>query len=240
VNAPHNAENAAPLWVDLFGIDPDWPAPMTFAYADPPYLGCCRLYDHDHGDDYLCWDDIDTHNLLIDRLVNDYPDGWALSCHTPSLRHLLPLCPDDVRVGAWVKPFHAYKKGVRPAYAWEPVIYRGGRNKKPPAPPKGGKAITPKDFIVDRSDEPDLFTTPAVACNITLRKGLTGAKPERVCEWVLDLLNVRPGDEVDDLFPGTGVMGWVAEERTRPDAERFCSDCFAGLESSEHHEKCVS
>ena len=171
--------------------------PVKFAYADPPYLGCCRLYDHHHPDG-LCWDDPATHRKLIDRLVTEFPDGWVLSCHTPSLATLLPMCPDDVRIGAWVKPFHAYKKGVRPAYAWEPVIYSGGRNKKPPAPPKGGKAITPKDFI---------------SCNITLKKGLTGAKPEPVCEWVLDLLNVQHGDEVVDLFPGTGVMGRVAAAR---------------------------
>jgi hypothetical protein len=63
------------------------------------------------------------------------------------------------------------------------------------APPlKGGKHNTPKDFIV----EP-----------ITLRKGLTGAKPEKVCKWVLDLLNFQPGDTCADLYPGTGAMGRV-------------------------------
>ena len=173
-------------------------SPATFAYADPPYLGCCRLYDHHHPDG-LCWDDVDTHRRLLDRLTTDYPDGWALSCHVPSLRHLLPLCPEDVRVAAWVKPFHAYKKGVRPAYAWEPVIYRSAHNTNPPAPEKGGKAITPKDFV---------------SANITLRKGLTGAKPPAVCDAILDWLNVQPGDELVDLFPGTGVMGRVAQLRT--------------------------
>lgn len=182
---------------------------MRFAYADPPYLGCCRLYDHHHPDG-LCWDDSATHRKLIDRLVVEYPDGWALSCHTPSLATLLPVCPDDVRVGAWVKPFHAYKKGVRPAYAWEPLLYRGGRNTKPPVPEKGGKAITPKDFVIA---EPMPEDPPAIACNITLRKGLTGAKPEAVCAWILDLLNVQPGDTVNDLYPGTAVMGRVAATR---------------------------
>ena len=38
------------------------------------------------------------------------------------------MCPAGVRVGAWVKTFCAFKKGVRPAYAWEPVIFTGGRN----------------------------------------------------------------------------------------------------------------
>lgn len=181
---------------------------MKFAYADPPYLGCCRLYQHHHPDG-LCWDDPETHHQLIDRLTTEYPDGWALSCHTPSLKTLLPMCPDDTRIGAWVKPFHIYKKGVRPAYAWEPILYRGGRNVGHPPPPKGGKATTPKDFfIAEDGDLLDALTTPAVACNITLKKGLTGAKPLPVCDWVLHLLGFLPGeDTLDDLYPGTGAMG---------------------------------
>lgn len=109
-------------------------------------------------------------------------------------------------MAAWCKSFCAFKKGVRPAYAWEPVIFVGGRNPNKghaaAIPEKGGKQTTPKDFIV----EP-----------ITLRKGLVGAKPEKVCRWILDLLNVQPGDEVVDLYPGTGVMGRVAAEVTFAD-----------------------
>ena len=168
-------------------------ASYSFAYADPPYLGQARHY-RDHPEAAV-WDDPETHRALIGRLVDEYPDGWALSCSSPSLKTLLPMCPDDVRIGAWVKPFHVFKKGVRPAYAWEPVIYRGGRNQNHPPPPKGGTATTPKDWH---------------SANITLRKGLTGSKPESVCRWVLDLLGYLPGDRVDDLFPGTGVMGRVA------------------------------
>lgn len=167
---------------------------MRFAYADPPYLGCCRRYGHEHPDG-LCWDDLTTHKILIERLVSGYPDGWALSSSSPALRELLPLCPDDVRVGAWVKSFCVFKKGVRPAYSWEPVLYRGGRNRNHPPPPKGGKQTTPKDYI---------------EAPITLRKGLTGAKPPMVCAWILDLLGCREGDQVDDLYPGTGAMGAAA------------------------------
>lgn len=135
------------------------------------------------------------HVLFINEMHKRYPDGWALSASSSSLRSILPLCPKDVRIASWVKPFHAYKKGVRPAYAWEPVIYRGGRNKNHPPPEKGGKATTPKDWI---------------ACNITLHKGLTGAKPEAVCEWIIALMGARRGeDSFDDLFPGTGVFGRV-------------------------------
>jgi hypothetical protein len=171
---------------------------MNFAYADPPYLGKCgKFYDHFHPDG-LCWDDLTTHKLLIERLTGGYPDGWALSSSSAALQQILPLCPPGVRIAAWVKPFCIFKKGVRPAYAWEPVIFAGGRNKNHPPPVKGGKQTTPKDYI---------------ALPITLRKGLTGAKPPGFCRWVLDLLNYLPGDGLDDLFPGTGVMAASAAER---------------------------
>ena len=46
-----------------------------------------------------------------------------------------------------------------------------------------------------------------VAAGITLRRGLTGAKPEAFVAWLFDLLGVQGNDEVTDLFPGTGVVG---------------------------------
>lgn len=174
---------------------------MRFAYADPPYLGQGRRHYADHPA-HAEFDDLRGHRRLIERLVNEFADGWALSCSSSSLRALLPLCPEDVRVAAWVKPFCAFKRGVRPAYAWEPVIFRGGRNPSAghphPPPQKNGVQTTPKDFH---------------SASITLQRGLTGAKPESFCDWVLDLLNVQPRDSVVDLFPGTGVMGRVAAAR---------------------------
>jgi hypothetical protein len=166
---------------------------VRFAYADPPYLGCGHLYAAHHPD-ALVWDDPETHRQLIDRLVTDYPDGWALSLSVPSLRTLLPMCPDDVRIASWVKPFAAFKRNVRIAYTWEPVIYWHGR-------------LSSKDGANPNRDH--------LAEPITLRRGLTGAKPERFCRWVLDLLGWVPGE---DLFPGTGVMGRVVAhaERERP------------------------
>jgi hypothetical protein len=154
---------------------------LRFAYADPPYLGQARKHYGSGAREV-------NHRVLIGTLSDLYPDGWVLSCSSPSLRDLLPLCPPDVRVLAWVKPFHCYKKGVSPAYAWEPVIFRGGRIR--PQPPYE----TPKDFV---------------SANITLRKGLVGAKPEVFCRWLFDCLNAQPGDQLDDLFPGSGVVGRV-------------------------------
>lgn len=167
---------------------------MKFAYADPPYIGQAkRHYSHDP----LCAE-VD-HAELIARLCREFPDGWALSASAPSLAIIMPMLPAGVRIAVWCKSFCAFKKGVRPCYAWEPIIFCGGRNPsnghKHAPPEKNGKQTTPKDFIV----EP-----------ITLKKGLVGAKPEKVCRWILELLNVQIGDEVVDLFPGTGAMGRAA------------------------------
>jgi hypothetical protein len=42
-----------------------------------------------------------------------------------------------------------------------------------------------------------------------LRKGLTGAKPPKVCEWIIKLLGAQQGDTFDDIFPGTGIFSTV-------------------------------
>lgn len=151
---------------------------LRFAYADPPYIGQAKKhYSHDPR----CAE-VD-HAALIETL-NGF-DGWALSASSPSLRVILPLCPTDVRVMAWVKPFCAFKVNVNPAYAWEPVIVRGGRK-------RGRDLPTVRDWF---------------SHVITLKKGLVGVKPEKVCHWIFDVLGMRPGDEFHDLFPGSGAVG---------------------------------
>lgn len=157
---------------------------MRVAYADPPYLGCCGQYGHHHPDD-RCWNDPETHQLLIAHLELEYPDGWALSLHTPSLRAILPLCPADVRVMAWVKPFASFKPGVNPAYAWEPVIVRGGRGHR------ARTETTVRDWC---------------AVPITLKRGFVGAKPAAFCSWLFEILGLQSGDEMVDLFPGSGAV----------------------------------
>ena len=157
---------------------------VKFAYADPPYLGCCARYEHHHPDG-LCWDDDYTHALLIQRLCLDFPDGWALSLSTPSLQTILPMCPADCRVSAWVKPFAVFKPNVNPAYAWEPVIWRDGRQ------PRARTEPTVRDWYSE---------------GITLKKGLVGAKPVGFVLWLFDLLGLQENDTVTDLYPGTGVV----------------------------------
>jgi hypothetical protein len=162
---------------------------MRVAYADPPYIGQAkRHYSHDPR----CAE-VD-HAELVAKL-NGY-DAWALSLSSPTLRIILPLCPEDVRVMAWVKPFASFKPNVNPAYAWEPVIVRGGRKRNRREP-------TVRDFV---------------SCNITLRKGLSGAKPEPFCFWLFDVLGMQSGDEFDDLYPGTGGVSraWAAYQSQLP------------------------
>lgn len=165
---------------------------MKFAYADPPYLGLASFYKNAHPE-WDRWNDPSSHKELIDRICSEYPDGWAMSLHTPSLRTILPMCPEDCRVLAWVKPFASFKVGIGLAYAWEPVILRGGRKRKKLEP-------TTRDWA---------------AVNMTLRKGLTGAKPAAFVHWLLDALHVLPGDQVDDLFPGSGGVSDVIDGRLR-------------------------
>lgn len=160
---------------------------MRFAYADPPYPGCIGKYSDSDGP----YRAEVNHPLLVAHLLDEFPDGWALSTGEPSLRYVLNLCPDDVRVCVWVKPFASFKPGVTLAYTWEPVILYGGRR-------RSRSEATVRDHL----SEP-----------ITLKKGLAGAKPRRFCSWVLDLLGWQPGDELVDLFPGSGVMGEVVAGR---------------------------
>lgn len=149
--------------------------PITVAIADPPYIGCAGFYEENTEVD---------HQDLIGRLVADYPDGWALCLHSPSLKQILNMCPDDVRVMAWVKPFAVFKPNVNPAYSWEPVIVRGGR-----------KRTRQQDTVRDW-----------VSANITLRRGMVGAKPDEFSYWLFEVLNLRPGDTLVDIFPGSGAI----------------------------------
>lgn len=156
---------------------------MRFAYADPPYLGCSVKLYGDHPEAYV-YDTIEGHKALIERLSDEFPDGWALSMTSSNLHDLLPLCPRTARIMPWVKPFAVFKPNVGVAYAWEPVIFMGGRKRT-------RQQATVRDWC---------------AVNITLKRGFTGAKPAAFVFWLMDVLNVQEGDTVSDLFPGSGAV----------------------------------
>ena len=156
---------------------------MRFAYADPPYLGQSVKHYGGHPE-AAAFDDPETHRALIERLCTDY-DGFALSLSVPSLRTIWAMCPDDVRLCAWVKPFAAFKKNVTLAYAWEPVIIRPLRRPSTDEP-------TVRDWI---------------SAPITLQQGTHGAKPAAFCRWLFDFAGLERDDDFDDLFAGSGAVG---------------------------------
>jgi len=157
---------------------------MRLAYADPPYPGRAHLYA-DHPD-YA--GEVD-HVALIETLCKY--DGWALSTSAAALRDLLPVCPDDIRVLAWVK--HSVN------VSWEPVIVKSAR----PIDTQG-----PRDWI---HVEPEAFQWRPKPDSYVI-----GQKPVPFCEWMFLWLGAEQGDTLDDLFPGSGAVGkawdrWIAQ-----------------------------
>lgn len=158
---------------------------MRFAYADPPYLGQARKH---YSDDPQCAE-VD-HLALVQRL--ETYDGWALSLSSTSLYRVLSCCEraglseerGDYRVGAWVKPFASFKPGVGVAYSWEPIVIRGARK-------RGRTQDTVRDWV---------------SANITLQRGVSGAKPDAFCYWLFEVLNAQTDDTLDDLYPGSGAV----------------------------------
>lgn len=155
---------------------------MKLGYADPPYIGCAHLY-RDHPD---FAGEVD-HAALIKRLQSEFA-GWVLhaSATPDSMAILAPLVKGTgARWCQWTKPFAAFKRNVPVAYAWEPVII------KPARKPVVSKRLVMRDWI----SEP-----------ITMKRGLTGAKPEAVCHWAFELMGAIPTDDLVDIFPGTGAV----------------------------------
>jgi hypothetical protein len=153
--------------------------PMKIGYADPPYPGCAHLYAA--HEDFA--GEVD-HAVLIQQLQANF-DGWVLHTSSVALPQIAPLVPAGARIMAWVKGFAAFKRNVSVAYAWEPVIV------KPARKPVVSKRLVMRDWI----ESP-----------ITLRRGLTGAKPEKVCHWAFEVVGARPEDDLCDLYPGTGAV----------------------------------
>jgi hypothetical protein len=162
---------------------------LKFAYADPPYYKRGKAdYGHLHEEAHV-WDVKENQRALLQRLKDEYPDGWAMSCNPSDLSWLL-VGHDDVRIAAWVKTFHQ----IRPTsvqYSWEPVLFMGGRVIK-------GRNPLVRDHL---------------SCAVAMKKGLKGAKPDKFNDWILDMLGYEVGDQFDDLFVGTNSMGEAIERR---------------------------
>lgn len=160
--------------------------PKRLAYADPPYPGLSRKY---YRDEPTYAGEVD-HAALIERL-KAY-DGWALSTSARALRDLLPLCPPEARTCPWVKPNGVSSKSRGAHNTWEALIVVPARERQPGF----------RDW---------LSAKPA-------RGGgtLPGRKPLAFCAFLFQQLGASPGDELDDLFPGSGVVGRAFAEFKRP------------------------
>jgi hypothetical protein len=108
-----------------------------------------------------------------------------------ALRDLLPLCPPEARVASWVKPIGARAGTLGIHNVWEPLIVVPGRRLRPAC----------RDMLVAQ---------PA-------RHGgdLPGRKPLAFCAWMFGLLGLEPGDQLEDAFPGTGIVGRAWAELSR-------------------------
>jgi hypothetical protein len=160
-------------------------SPMHFAYADPPYPGRARRYYGEHPD-YA--GEVD-HAALLERLQRY--DGWALSTSSDSLAGVLSLCvAQDLRVevAAWCRAARPHPI-ARVVTAWEPVVYIPGRRAR-----QSGAAVA------------DALVGVAARARATLPAYVIGAKPPEFCRWVFELLGATIGDELDDLFPGSGIV----------------------------------
>ena len=161
--------------------------PMRFAYADPPYPGLARKYYQDQA---TYAGEVD-HGALIASLAGGDYAGWALSTSAKALRDVLPLCPPEARVCPWVKPIGAAPATYGAHNTWEPLIVVRGRALRPGF----------RDWL----------------CAQPARGGgeLPGRKPIAFCAFLFQQLGMLPGDELVDLFPGTGVVGRAWSEMCR-------------------------
>lgn len=163
--------------------------PLRLAYADPPYPGLAKRY---YGREPTYAGEVD-HAALIASLKYSY-DGWALSTSSKALRDVLQLCPPEAHVCPWVKPIGVSSRTRGLHSTWEPLIVVPAREIEPGV----------RDW---------LRAMPA-------RGGgsLMGRKPGEFCAFLFRALGALPGDTLDDLFPGTGIVGRAWSEWCRVSA----------------------
>jgi len=160
------------------------------AYADPPYPGQARGRYRGGSEVNL--------PLLVEYLRSF--DGWALSTSTPALREVWNLCP-EARCASWVKTYAA-NGWSRVRYSWEPVLFVSDR--------RGVEVGAPSSGVRDA-----LVAAPVTAVDSwqEVRGRGAGAKPPAFTAWLLDLLDVEEGDDLLDVFPGSGGVARAAGAR---------------------------
>lgn len=187
--------------------------PLRLAYADPPYIGLSRKY---YGDQPSYAGEVD-HDELVSRLASY--DGWALSCSSASVAAIAGILTRrsiEARLAVWVR-----RPAPHPTAAivtsWEGVWFRPARSRR------------------DASSEAvrDVLLDVHARIRPTLPGAVIGMKPPAFCEWVFQLLGAMPGDELDDLFPGSGIVArtwrqWTGDPSFAPAHSTIWSAAAAG------------
>lgn len=169
---------------------------MLLAYADPPYPGNAARY---YGRHPAFAGEVD-HAALLSMLATY---GWALSTSARALPRVLAECVAQdltVRVAAWIRGPRAHAT-AHVVNAWEPVVFAGGRHLA--------------------AGVPDVLLGVVPRARPTLPSSVVGMKPPRFAEWVFRLLGARLGDELMDLYPGSGIVGrtWELYQGRDPSAD---------------------
>jgi len=169
---------------------------LRLAYADPPYPGKAHYYRADPA--YAGEVDIPD---LLSRLATY--DGWALSTSAAALPDLLAASRDAgavIRVAVWFRRARPHAT-ARILNAWEPVVFAGGRKRI-----AGGYLGDTSPLEARPLQVLDSLVGVTPRRRPTLPENCLGMKPPRFCEWVFKLLGALPGDRLDDLFPGSGIV----------------------------------
>jgi hypothetical protein len=158
---------------------------VRVAIADPPYPGNSEKLYGNHRD-YA--GEVD-HEELIERLEDEFPDGWALCTGAKNAWEVMNLCP-PVRQLIWRKPGTPFGDGF--LWTYEPVLLRRCR---PPERPHVADMVyaVPQGMLTTFREKP--------------QGHVTGAKPPPFCRWLFRCMGLHPDDEVVDLFPGSGAIG---------------------------------
>lgn len=97
------------------------------------------------------------------------------------------MCPVGIRVCAWrrqVRPTRSH----RPLSAWEPLLVYGGRELPTDRPQE----------VINHLDYRGRYDSYPGA--------LVGMKPPEFAVWMFAQLGAQPGDQLDDLYPGSGAV----------------------------------
>lgn len=175
---------------------------MKLAIADPPYppfvgagglkARASRWYGngqrsatdrpadvHPEADE---WDNPLRHQRLLCDLFGQY-HGFAIATSPDGIAAYGSL-PAAMRIMAWVKP-NAQPGAHRLRSQWEVVLLY---------PPEGRRSNRGVGMVSDVLIEP------------APRRGFIGSKPPAWTRWVLEAMSYEDGDEVDDLFHGSGAV----------------------------------